>query len=169
MDEDLKRIERKVDRILTKMGEDFRLNDHQKKEIRRQLFVTADGLLGVPYEFGAEWKDYSVKPLAIDCSEMLEGVYKINGLKQKDGSQNQYNFTIPTPNPQIGDLAFFGRGGKPHKIYHVGMVYDADQIIEARGFQPGSSFETGKVILRPRANWERYKNFVGYRVHPKLA
>lgn len=149
-------------------SENFVLDAHQKQIIRLRLKLESEKLLGIPYKFGAEWIDYSKPPAEIDCSELVEGVYRINGLKMPDGSQNQYNFTLATETPQMGDLGFFGRDGDINKVYHVGMVYDGDFFIEARGFDPKRNFETGKVILRHRAAWERFNNFLGYRSHSKL-
>jgi cell wall-associated NlpC family hydrolase len=139
-----------------------------KLELRRAIILEASKLLGIPYEFGAEWKDYSSTPKTLDCSELVEGVYHIVGLQLSDGSQNQFDETLTAMNPLPGDLAFFGRGGRPDRIYHVGIIYDEKTIIEARGFDPSASFETGKVILRPIERWKAYKNFVGFRVHPRL-
>lgn len=144
------------------------LTEAQKKSIRLEITAFSKQLLGIPYEFGAEWENSLVKPAALDCSELIEGCFRFKGLKMPDGSQNQYEFTLPTSNPLPADLVFFGRGGNPAQIYHVGLVFDESQIIEARGLQPESSFETGKVILRPRTAWEKYKNFCGYRSQPKL-
>src|SRR3990167_389162 len=145
------------------------LDAQQKETLRAALVETAKKLIGVPYLFGAEWSDITKMPEALDCSELCEGVYHQNGLKMPDGSQNQFNFCVHSPNPLPGDLAFFGRGGKETEIYHVGMVYSESDVIEARGFQPGSSFETGKVILRPISAWIAYKNFISFRSHPRLA
>lgn len=146
------------------------LTSDQKVSLRWLLVQTAVDLLGVKYEYGAEWTDYSKHPESLDCSEMVEGIYIINHFKMWDGSQNQYNNFVPVAvdRAQIGDLAFFGRGANPAKIYHVGMMFSQRFIIEARGYQPGTSFRTGEVILRPRSAWENYKNFAGYRSHPKL-
>lgn len=151
------------------MSDTLFLDSHQKDVIRQALADSARKLLGIPYVFGAEWTDYTKQPAELDCSELVEGVFLINGLRMPDGSQNQFNFTIPAAKPLPGDLVFFGKNGDVAKIYHVGLVLDAVSIIEARGHQPESTFETGKVILRPRASWEAYKHFVGYRAHPKLA
>lgn len=137
-------------------------------DIRRALILEASKLLGVPYKFGAEWTDYSSTPKEIDCSEMIEGIFHIVGLKIPDGSQNQFNFLWPIENPLPGDLAFFGRGGKADKIYHTGLVYDTENIIEARAFDEKASFKTGEVILRPIVRWKNYANFVGFRRHEKL-
>lgn len=147
------------------------LTSEQKMTLRWQLIQSAVDLLGIKYEYGAEWVDFSKIPESLDCSEMMEGVYTISKLKMWDGSQNQYNNFLPISNDQaqIGDLAFFGRGGNPSKIYHVGMLFSQRFIIECRGFQPNCSFRTGETILRPKIKWEQYRNFAGYRVHSKLA
>ena len=145
------------------------LDAHQKETLRTALVESARKLLGIPYMLGAEWTDITKMPTALDCSEMVEGVYHQNGLKMPDGSQNQHDFCVHSPSPLLGDLAFFGRSGAGNQIYHVGMVLDDVSIIEARGHQPESSFETGKVITRPIVNWVKYSNFVGFMSHPKLA
>jgi cell wall-associated NlpC family hydrolase len=146
------------------------LSQEQKQAIRNGLIDSAHKLLGVRYDFGAEWKNHSVIPEALDCSELVEGVYALQRLQpaMPDGSQNQFTFTIQTSKPLPGDLAFFGRGANPHQIYHVGMVYDSVYMIEARGLDLKASFKTGEVILRPIKRWEAYKNFMGFRAHPKL-
>lgn len=144
------------------------LDIHQKETLRLSIVSSARPLLGIPYVWGAEWTDYSLPPEGLDCSELVEGCYRINGLKMPDGSQNQFEFTLPTGVPLPGDLAFFGKGGKTSQIYHVGLVFDSINIIEARGLQLGSSFETGKVILRPISAWQNYANFCGFRAHPHL-
>lgn len=147
------------------------LNEEQKKEIREGLIISASKLIGIPYQFGSEWTMPSVLPLALDCSEMTEGLYAIQRLQPAlpDGSQAQFDFTVPVGAPKPGDLAFFGRGANPRQVYHVGMVFDKENIIEARAFDPSASFPTGKVILRPIARWKDYKNFLGFMSHPKLA
>lgn len=137
-------------------------------DIRMRIVAICKSLIGVPYRLKAEWTDYNTIPKELDCSEMIEGVYRKVGLKMPDGSQNQFNFTIPTVGFNVGDLVFFGRNRDPKQIYHVGIVYDKFNIIEARDFDEKASFETGKVILRPIAKWEAYKNFLGVRAHPDL-
>lgn len=144
------------------------LTSEQKLEIRHYLVETAMRLLGIPYEFGAEWKNCIVMPRALDCSELVEGVFHLHKLEMPDGSQAQYDFTKPIVKPVPGDLAFFGKEGNANKIYHVGLVGNYGQIIEARGFDPKAKFETGAVIMRPIENWQAYKNFVSFNAHPRL-
>ena len=150
---------------------DESLSEEQKEALRNAIVSKARDCLGILYYFGAEWTDYSKLPESLDCSELVEGCYRISGLKMPDGSTNQFEFTQSVPREAIkrADLAFFGKNGDPKQIYHVGLIFDEKDVIEARGHQPESSFETGKVILRPIEAWAKYKNFVGFRRHPKLA
>ena len=138
------------------------------KEKRYQIVEYAKELLGISYEFGAEWANVEEKPLLLDCSELVEGVYKKAGLFLPDGSQSQYNFTRLSQILEPGDLAFFGSNKDPALIYHVGIVVSKDSILEARALDKAASFETGKVILRPIEKWKAYKNFCGFRCHPAL-
>lgn len=145
------------------------LDEETKRKIREALVITSGKLIGVKYKYGAEWLAHERMPLELDCSELIEGVYFSKRLRMPDGSQNQFDFTVPTPKPTIGDLAFLGKdNGNPKRIYHVGMIYSDIEIIEARAYDPDVSFETGKVILRPIEKWVNYKNFSGFRAHPKL-
>lgn len=150
------------------------LNQEQKEIIRTDLVLCVTKLLlpePVPYKFGAEWTNYAVIPEAIDCSELVEGVYALQRIQpaMPDGSQAQFDFTVQTSKPRPGDLVFFGRGANAKQIYHVGMVFDADNVIEARAHDDTAQFKTGRVILRPIERWKAYKNFCGFRAHPKLA
>lgn len=144
------------------------LTSTEKQAIRERLVMFSSKLLDIPYEFGAEWADFKVLPPSLDCSEAIQGIYGHIGLQMPDGSQNQFDYTVQTATYSIGDLVFFGRGGKYSQIYHVGLIYDKDTVLEARAFDPTAMFETGKVILRPLAKWIGYKNFCGIRAHPRL-
>lgn len=144
------------------------LNADQKHDIRIKLVAFSEKLLGIKYEYGAEWTDFSKLPESIDCSEMVEGIFGHFGIKMPDGSQAQFDFTSEVITPQIGDLGFFGKEASSKKIYHVGMIFDNTQIIECRALDSTSSFKTGEVILRPIERWKNYKNFCGFRSHPKL-
>lgn len=149
------------------MSDDI-LTEHQQDVIRRIIVDSSLKHLGIPYKFGYEWTDYAVLPPFADCSEEVEGWYKSNGLRMPDGSQNQFNFTLATATPKPGDLAFAAVAKNITKVHHVGMVISPTEIIEARGLDLSRPFPTGMVIKRPRASWEKWDEFVGYRAHPKL-
>ncbi len=144
------------------------LDPHINEEIRKSIILQASKLIGIPYKLGAKWEDFSKPPSFLDCSGLAESVFKLAGLKIPDGSQNQFNFTIALDKEKArpGDLAFFAEGKDITKIYHVGIVYSDDGMIEARAFD-GRDW-TGKVCIRERSKWESWHNFVGYRIHPKL-
>lgn len=138
-------------------------------DVARDLILKeAEKLLGVKYGFGAEWTDLSKVPEELDCSELVEGVFSKAGVRIPDGSQAQFNFCKPVQIGRPGDLAFFGKSKDPMQVYHVGIVFDQDFMIEARAHEPGRDW-TGKVTRRERKAWEGYKNFLGYRQHPDLA
>lgn len=112
---------------------------------------------GMPYKFGAKWKLNDPKPTGpIDCSGFVRWVYFQNDILIPDGSWNQYDTTAPTESPRPGDLGFFLRDSR---VYHVGILYSDKWVIEARG-NPYN-----KVITRPRANWEAYERFSGWRTY----
>lgn len=137
-------------------------------EKRSKLILYAQELLGVPYRLGASWENIEERPEALDCSELVTGVYKKTGLNIPDGAQAQFNFTRPCLTLEPGDIAFFGSDKNPKEIYHVGLVVSREYILEARASDKTVSFETGQVILRPIYKWEQYKNFCGFRCHPAL-
>ena len=159
------------------MNDPEKLTDHQVQTIRNSIIETARSLIGIPYKIGqtqadydsgvGKWTDFSHLPANIDCSGLIAGCFRKNGLKIPDGSQNQFNFTISTDYPTDGDLGFFAHDKDVTRIYHVGILY-MDQVIEARAFDENAKFETGRVILRPMDKWTNWKNFAGWRVHPKL-
>ena len=140
----------------------------EKRAIREKLVMFSSKLIGILYEYGYEWKNFKNIPEFLDCSEIVEGIYNHIGLKMPDGSQNQFDFTVPVSTYDIGDLVFFGRGGKSGQIYHSGMIYDKDTVIECRGYDPKCSFETGKVILGVLSKWMGFNNYCGIRSHPRL-
>lgn len=155
------------------------LTDHQKLTVLQSIVDTARSCLNIPYDIEpgppviwtgrGKWIDLTKPPKSLDCSGLAAGVCHKVGLKMPDGAQFQFNFTLAIDKASPGDFAFFGRDKDITKIHHVGIVYDEIYMIEARGFDPKASFPTGKVILRPRAKWEAYSDWVGYRSHPKLA
>ncbi len=157
----------------------FVLDEQQKGLFRLRMKLESEKLLGIPYKMAdtevekslmiGKWTDLSEQPAWLDCSGLTNGVCRKVGLTFPHGSQNQFNFTVATTAPKMGDFAFFGHDGDITKVYHVGMVWDDLFMIESRGKQKDSNFETGKVILRPRIRWEKYlPQFLGYRSHPKL-
>ena len=121
--------------------------------------------LGVPYLFGAKPGFDEVYPRAFDCSGYVRWVYGQIGIELPEGSQDQYDLTISLGNalPQLGDVGFFLANGVTH---HVGMLLTELEVIEARGYEPALEAEgikTNQVIIRPRTNWELWREFSGWR------
>lgn len=145
-------------------------------KLRKAIVLQAEKLLGVPYRMRqpyekdwsiGKWVDLNKPPESLDCSGLVEGVFRYAGLKMPHGSQQQFDFTVYADAPQPGDLAFFRKDKGKGRVYHVGIVFDEKFMIEAR--DKDSREWTGKVCLRERSAWENYANFAGYRRHPDLA
>lgn len=123
--------------------------DYFEKNIRAQL--------DKPYKFGAKWPLCRENPDGpIDCSGFVSWAYSMVGKKLPDGSRAQYLATYQKEPPSLGYLGFFAKDKDPLKIHHVGILLNSTDVIEARG-EPYN-----KVIIRPRANWEKWKEFIGW-------
>lgn len=123
----------------------------------------ATAQLGKPYVFGVE-DDGNANPAAFDCSELVQWLYEEIGVTVPDGSQNQFDASDPTDDPKLGDVGFFRKPGEP--THHVGIIYDDVNVIEARGIEPSleaQGLKDDAVILRPRAKWEAFSEFTGWR------
>lgn len=124
---------------------------------RKLLIDLARQHLGAPYFLGAKWPlDKTAPQGPIDCSGFVRWLYKqASGILVPDGSYHQYDASEPVLAPLPGDLGFF----RDHMgvIDHVGLIADDQDMIEARG----EPFH--KVLLRPRAKWEAWPLFTGYR------
>lgn len=125
-------------------------------ENKQAILDSAYNGLGRPYLLGAKWALGDSEPTGpVDCSGFIRWCYHQGGLVIPDGSKFQYRATEPVEGEPIPtDLAFFIREGVTH---HVGMLFDKDWVIEARG-NPYN-----KVIRRPRKKWEAFNEFSGWR------
>jgi cell wall-associated NlpC family hydrolase len=113
--------------------------------------------LGKPYVFGTEVRMDDTNPLKFDCSELVEWSFRQIGIKVPDGSYNQFEQSVPIlTRVQFGDLVFLKRpnGGS---VYHVGIVFNAISVFEARG-NPYN-----KVMMMPIKDWVAHPNFAGAR------
>ncbi|HPK09870.1 MAG TPA: C40 family peptidase [Saprospiraceae bacterium] len=84
--------------------------------------------LNAPYLWGGR------SPFGIDCSGLVQQVYKILGVPMKRDASLQVEGGELVPFPQaarVGDLAFFDNA--EGIIHHVGIILDDQKIIHASG------------------------------------
>jgi cell wall-associated NlpC family hydrolase len=86
--------------------------------------------LGVPYVWGG------TTPKGFDCSGLVQYVYAKIGVTLPRVSQDQYHAGLHIPSDRLdllkpGDLVFFGRGGNPDLVHHVGMYVGEGNFIHA--------------------------------------
>ena len=74
----------------------------------------AQAWLGVPYLFGG------CTHAGVDCSCLVENVYAAAGIRLPRVAVDQFNATVPTNDPQPGDLVFFANTYMPG-VSHVGI------------------------------------------------
>lgn len=95
---------------------------------RQTLLNTAYQYLNAPYLWGGR------SPFGIDCSGLVQVVFKINGIKMKRDAwqQAEQGETVDFfESVKSGDLAFFDN--EQGKITHVGIIISPNQIIHASG------------------------------------
>ena len=102
----------------------------------QRILDRANEYVGAPYRFGAEVKPTD-KPgkKSVDCSELVEAVYKYHGLAMPDGSYNQVNarivrqcsvaMALSTPAALLFHVNIRGR------VCHVGISDGKGGVIEA--------------------------------------
>lgn len=122
--------------------------------------------VGKPYLFGGKWdlKDPNPKG-GIDCSGLMRWCWAQGAnIIIPDGSVSQYIACNPVSLARPTDMGFFKYpdGGS---VYHVGMLFDAETVLEARAQQKDAlgNLIFNAVILRPRSKWEAWKYFTGWR------
>lgn len=88
--------------------------------------------IGVPYVWGGS------SPSGFDCSGLVHYAYLQVGISLPRTSRQQYRVGafIPvdrTATLQPGDLVFFGYGGDPDRVHHVGMYVGSGNFVHAPG------------------------------------
>lgn len=100
---------------------------------------------GKPYVWGAEGPD------AFDCSGLVKyALEKAFGKSFPHYSGDQYSASRGVKDPQIGDLVFFGPGGRNHVGVYAGngKVWSAMNPSSGIGMANVSDFHEGKVSYR---------------------
>lgn len=123
-----------------------------------QLVPILKSQLDKAYLLGAEVDLHNPNPKGpFDCSEFVEWAYAQAGIVVPDGSFNQFKASDPAA--KVVPIVCVGFFKKPEgSVHHVGILLDETQVIEARGAP------YNKVILRPRAAWEAWREFSGWRI-----
>ena len=105
--------------------EGLTVNGKQEKEI---LITNAMMYLNSPYLWGGR------TPFGIDCSGLLQMVYRLNGidLPRDADDQSEIGTTLSfIEESEPGDLAFFDN--TEGKIVHVGIILENNHVIHASG------------------------------------
>ena len=112
----------------------FGLN--KKQTNREEIVKTAIRFLGIPYMWGGKTS------YGMDCSGLVQTVFKTNGIKLPRDSNKQAEFftkyIIDEENIQNGDLLFFSENGR---ITHVAISTGGLNFINARGFVQEESID----------------------------
>ncbi len=128
---------------------------------RKTLLASAVSQWGSPYLFGSKWPLNNENPsVPVDCSGFVRWVYSRIGITIPDGSTNQHAESTQETFALPGDLVFLHTPLGINDEHHVGMIYDAYFVIEARGVIKNGQ-EIGAVMLRPRSEWEARPDYVG--------
>lgn len=123
------------------------------QDMREQLISTAQGFLGLPYQWGG-----TRAAEGFDCSGLIMAVYRLNGLNLPRTSREQFRAGTPINRSKLsaGDLVFFAPSGP--KVSHVGLYAGNGRFIHA----PGS----GKSVRFSSLSNRYYQNhFVGARTY----
>lgn len=107
---------------------DGEINHPDEDEYRKQLVEFAMVYRNAPYLWGGR------SPFGIDCSGLMQVLYKMIGipLKRDAYQQAEQGYTLSfVEEAELGDLAFFDND--EGRIIHVGMMVGANAIIHAAG------------------------------------
>lgn len=100
---------------------------YQDGTLRKMLVSTAEGFLGIPYEWGGESAE-----TGFDCSGLAMTIYKLNGLNLPRNSVAQFQAGSPVRREDLapGDLVFFATNGNS-AVSHVGIYTGNGKFIHA--------------------------------------
>lgn len=131
----------------------------------------ANQMVGVPYILGAEWPASCVapcRPRALDCSELVEGLFRENGTPIGDLAASQYDKASIHVSPgqeRVGDLVFLRNNrqrwnGIGHVAVLTAKLANGDwEIIESKG----RAFGTVRTTL---SFWKTRRYYTGVRRFP---
>lgn len=137
-----------------------------------QFRSRALAMVGLPYVLGAEWPASIVapaRPRALDCSELVEGLYRENSTPIGDLAAAQYDKTVPVArgSERVGDLVFLRNNpARWNGIGHVAVITAKlstgdHEIVEARGRAAGT-------VRTTLSYWRTRAYFAGVRRYPNF-
>lgn len=93
--------------------------------LSEKIVKTAQSWLGVPYYYGG------TTPKGVDCSGLVQNVFKQNGVELPRTSQEQFRSGVGVPSSQLkmGDLVFFSTTGSGAS--HVGIYIGNQEFVSA--------------------------------------
>lgn len=109
--------------------------ENRKQTSREKIVNTAIRFLGTPYLWGGK------TPYGMDCSGLVQTVFKANGIDlPRDSSKQAEFFTnkIDEENIEFGDLLFFSENDE---ITHVAISTGDRAFINVRGFVQEESID----------------------------
>lgn len=127
--------------------------------------LRAHQLVGLPYVLGAEWTTTDL-PKAVDCSELVEGLYRENGTPIGDLAAAQFDKCVKaTGDVRVGDLVFLKNNpdranGIGHVAVITGQLANGDwEIVEAKGKAYG-------VVVSTLSFWRTRSGYTGIMRFP---
>ena len=112
-----------------------------------EVVSIAEKYIGVPYVWGG------TSPNGFDCSGLVQYSYRQIGITLPRHSSVQFHAGAYIPPDRLdllkpGDLVFFGYGGDPGKVHHVGLYVGGGDMIHA----PYTGATVGRASLIARIN-----------------
>ena len=101
---------------------------HTPVNIRKFIAQQALMYFNAPYLWGGR------SPFGIDCSGLVQVIYKMAGIRLPRDAREQVNVGIPltfVEETQPGDLVFFD--DEEGNIVHVGIIWERNKMIHASG------------------------------------
>lgn len=97
---------------------------------------TATGWLGAPYLWGGR------TPSGVDCSGLVQAVYRVHGVELPRDSVDQLAATaeMRVEEPEPGDLLFFG--ASEEEVTHVAVALASGRIVHAAAARGGVAVES---------------------------